>query len=275
MNEANQIPADKADQAYEMKTEILIDPNNPTAPGIQWTGFVDANGDLIKKEDGNPLTAEDLKVSDDPDHPVTAEDVKKNLALLRENGQLTPEYEFYNGGVLFSNLSDGDDPTGITAGNISGAHKWALGEVRILQSVEPEYIDPDTGEKHEHTTANDNIAHMITLMNQQMNFLAKGYDDPKTQTDSVSDQPFFKGTFQEMFTNISGTLAHDTEINTALYTNYNLNALNLDNDRSSVSGVDLNEEATSIMQFQKSFAAACQLLTTIDSMLDKLINGTL
>ena len=78
-----------------------------------------------------------------------------------------------------------------------------------------------------------------------------------------------------MFTNISGTLAHDTEINTALYTNYNLNALNLDNDRSSVSGVDLNEEATSIMQFQKSFAAACQLLTTIDSMLDKLINGTL
>ena len=275
MNEANQIPADKADQAYEMKTEILIDPNNPTAPGIQWTGFVDANGDLIKKEDGNPLTAEDLKVSDDPDHPVTAEDVKKNLALLRENGQLTPEYEFYNGGVLFSNLSDGDDPTGITAGNISVAHKWALGEVRILQSVEPEYIDPDTGEKHEHTTANDNIAHMITLMNQQMNFLAKGYDDPKTQTDSVSDQPFFKGTFQEMFTNISGTLAHDTEINTALYTNYNLNALNLDNDRSSVSGVDLNEEATSIMQFQKSFAAACQLLTTIDSMLDKLINGTL
>ena len=274
MNEANQIPADKADQAYEMKTEILIDPNNPTAPGIQWTGFVDANGDLIKKEDGNPLTAEDLKVSDDPDHPVTAEDVKKNLALLRENGQLTPEYEFYNGGVLFSNLSDGDDPTGITAGNISVAHKWALGEVRILQSVEPEYIDAD-GNKHEHTTANDNIAHMITLMNQQMNFLAKGYDDPKTQTDSVSDQPFFKGTFQEMFTNISGTLAHDTEINTALYTNYNLNALNLDNDRSSVSGVDLNEEATSIMQFQKSFAAACQLLTTIDSMLDKLINGTL
>ena len=196
------------------------------------------------------------------------------LKQLRANGKLTPEYEFYNGGILFSNHSDSDDPTGITAANLSVAHKWALGEVRILQSVEPEYIDAD-GNKHEHTTANDNIAHMITLMNQQMNFLAKGYDDPKTQTDSVSDQPFFKGTFQEMFTNISGTLAHDTEINTALYTNYNLNALNLDNDRSSVSGVDLNEEATSIMQFQKSFAAACQLLTTIDSMLDKLINGTL
>ena len=38
--------------------------------------------------------------------------------------------------------------------------------------------------------------------------------------------------------------------------------------------VDLNEEATSMMQFSKSYSAACRLLTTIDSMLDTLINGT-
>ena len=39
--------------------------------------------------------------------------------------------------------------------------------------------------------------------------------------------------------------------------------------------MDLNEEATSMMQFSKSYAAACKLLTTLDSMLDKLINGTI
>lgn len=278
MNEANQIPLDKAAQAYQQGTLT----NAGTGGNVTASGFLTADGKSIITKDGkelqqpdggNALTAKDLEL---PENPTQADIDRVNgyLKQLRANGKLTPEYEFYNGGILFSNHSDSDDPTGITAANLSVAHKWALGEVRILQSVEPEYIDAD-GNKHEHTTANDNIAHMITLMNQQMNFLAKGYDDPKTQTDSVSDQPFFKGTFQEMFTNISGTLAHDTEINTALYTNYNLNALNLDNDRSSVSGVDLNEEATSIMQFQKSFAAACQLLTTIDSMLDKLINGTL
>jgi len=278
MNEANQIPLDKAAQAYQQGTLT----NAGAGGNVTASGFLTADGKSIITKDGkeleqpdggNALTAKDLEL---PENPTQADIDRVNgyLKQLRANGKLTPEYEFYNGGILFSNHSDSDDPTGITAANLSVAHKWALGEVRILQSVEPEYIDAD-GNKHEHTTANDNIAHMITLMNQQMNFLAKGYDDPKTQTDSVSDQPFFKGTFQEMFTNISGTLAHDTEINTALYTNYNLNALNLDNDRSSVSGVDLNEEATSIMQFQKSFAAACQLLTTIDSMLDKLINGTL
>ena len=30
-----------------------------------------------------------------------------------------------------------------------------------------------------------------------------------------------------------------------------------------------------MMMYQKSYAAACQLMTTLDSMLDKLINGTL
>ena len=37
----------------------------------------------------------------------------------------------------------------------------------------------------------------------------------------------------------------------------------------------LNDEATNMMVFQKSYAAACQLMTTLDSMLDKLINGTI
>ena len=59
-----------------------------------------------------------------------------------------------------------------------------------------------------------------------------------------------------------------------MYEAYTLTSLDLDNQRSSVSGVDLNEEATSMMQFSKSYSAACRLLTTIDSMLDKLINGT-
>ena len=66
----------------------------------------------------------------------------------------------------------------------------------------------------------------------------------------------------------------DTNITNARNVNYSVTSLDLDNQRSSVSGVDLNEEATSMMQFQKSYSAACRLLTTMDSMLDKLINGT-
>ena len=53
-----------------------------------------------------------------------------------------------------------------------------------------------------------------------------------------------------------------------------LSTLDLENSRQSISGVDLNDEATSMMMFQKSYAASCQLMTTLDSMLDKLINDT-
>ena len=45
-------------------------------------------------------------------------------------------------------------------------------------------------------------------------------------------------------------------------------------DRDSVSSVDFNDEAMNLMMYSKSYNAACRLMTTIDSVLDKLINGT-
>ena len=77
-----------------------------------------------------------------------------------------------------------------------------------------------------------------------------------------------------MYTTIEGILGTEQNITGGKMDNYQLMTLNLENDRQSVSGVDLNDEATNMMQFSKSYAAACRLLTTIDSMLDKLINGT-
>lgn len=191
------------------------------------------------------------------------------LAALRGKGVLKPEYNYYNGGVLFSNRSNGNDPTNITAKNISIAYSWSRGEVRVLQTKQPNYVDPDTGEIQTNTTANDNLLHMLAKFDEKLTYEAKD-----VQADANSEGPFFKGTFQEMYTAISGTLGDDGMETNARYKTYDLSALDLDNQRSSVSGVDLNEEATNMMQFSKSYSAACRLLTTLDSMLDKLINGT-
>jgi flagellar hook-associated protein 1 FlgK len=141
--------------------------------------------------------------------------------------------------------------------------------VRVLQTKEPNYVDPDTGEIQTNTTANDNLLHMLAKFDEKLTYEAKD-----VQADANSEGPFFKGTFQEMYTAISGTLGDDGMETNARYKTYDLSALDLDNQRSSVSGVDLNEEATNMMQFSKSYSAACRLLTTLDSMLDKLINGT-
>ena len=215
------------------------------------TVFVDTAGDRLQ----TPKDPEDYNADE--------------LAALRGKGVLKPEYNYYNGGVLFSNRSNGNDPTNITAKNISISYAWSRGEVRVLQTKQPNYVDPDTGEIQTNTTANDNLLHMLAKFDEKLTYEAKD-----VQADANSEGPFFKGTFQEMYTAISGTLGGDGMETNARYKTHDLSALDLDNQRSSVSGVDLNEEATNMMQFSKSYSAACRLLTTLDSMLDKLINGT-
>lgn len=44
--------------------------------------------------------------------------------------------------------------------------------------------------------------------------------------------------------------------------------------RSSTSGVDWNEELTNMIMFQQGYSACSRCLTTMDEMLDKLINST-
>lgn len=39
-------------------------------------------------------------------------------------------------------------------------------------------------------------------------------------------------------------------------------------------GVDLNDEATSLMTYQKAYTAACRLMTVLEEALDSLINRT-
>ena len=44
--------------------------------------------------------------------------------------------------------------------------------------------------------------------------------------------------------------------------------------RKSTSGVNWDEELTNMLTFQKGYSASSRVLTTMDEMLDKLINGT-
>ena len=185
---------------------------------------------------------------------------------------MNTEYAYYNGGVLFSNNGDGDDTTNITAANITISKSWSVGEVRILNSKKPDTVitGPDGEITMSHSTANDNIAHMVNLMGQKLDYLPKDADP-----NAASDTRYFNGTFQERFADMGVILAVDQQTTTTLYNSYTIKSLNLENDRQSVAGVDLNDEATNMMTFQKSYSAACQLMTTLDSMLERLINGTL
>ena len=48
----------------------------------------------------------------------------------------------------------------------------------------------------------------------------------------------------------------------------------VDASREATSGVNLDEEMTNLLTYQRGYEAAGRVLTTIDSMLDQLINRT-
>ena len=109
---------------------------------------------------------------------------------------------------------------------------------------------------------------MVALFTTKMDYL------PSAVEPDSSDIPLFNGTFGEMWDNIGSVLGHDMKGTSTLLDNYYAASVTLDTSRDSVSGVDLNDEAMNLMQYSKSYNAACRLMTTLDSVLDKLINGT-
>ena len=275
-NKENQLPASTV---YKNDGINFFDADGNTLK------YTDANGQLqditldmvtrvVTDKDGKPVLGDDGQplrepLSESLNKPEEIALAAECLNILRQKGEKVDGYGYYQGGVLFSNRGDNDDPTGITAANISVSDSWDNHSVRILNTKEKSKVSAETGEMS-HTTARDNISHFISLFDQKMDYLASESRENAT----LSDLPVHKGSFREVFTAISGTLGNDKQAIAGKVENYTVSALSLENNRQSVSGVDLNEEATSMMQFSKSYSAACRLLTTIDSMLDTLINGT-
>ena len=175
--------------------------------------------------------------------------------------QLKPEYSEYNGGVLLSNHSNSNDDTGITAANISISRNWASGSFRVLRSTEP---NPPS-------TAKDNLTHICNVLN--------GYHEFHTNIEGVyekadSSEAFFTGTFQSMLTDhVVAHLASDQRNANTMLNNRTASADEVYVNRDGVMGVDLNDEASNLMMYQQSYAAACRLMTAFDEMIDRLVNG--
>lgn len=265
---------------FPLDVAELKDADGNPLPGAVSEPLLDEEGNPLVDEEGNPLMS-------DPVTFLSSEQIAENLdalqkkwdaanadllackQALQDTGLKDPLYEYYDGGVLFSNGGNNNDPSNITASNISIAVDWAEGPVRVLRSKQPDFYDKD-GNVIPNSSRFDNITDIIERYDKQLDYFAQ-----EIQPDAEQPQAMFHGSFREVFTAISAKLGVDGSATTGKVMSYELMTLDLENDRQSVSGVDLNEEATSMMQFSKSYAAACKLLTTLDSMLDKLINGTI
>ena len=167
------------------------------------------------------------------------------------------------GGVLFSNLNSGDDTTDIRAINISVSQSWSNRDVQLVPKFEV-LFNGDV----DNSTDNINANHMV-------NMIEKGllYNPKDLVPDAVSDK-LFEGNFNDMFSNINLVLSKDTRSNNLDTNLYYTQRVEIEYAREGVSGVDLNDEAMNLMQFQKAYSAACRLMTVVDEALDRLINNS-
>lgn len=76
------------------------------------------------------------------------------------------------------------------------------------------------------------------------------------------------------YSSFIGGLGVQAQSATRLATNQTALVKQVLNWRSSVSGVSMDEEMTNMIKFQKGYNASARVMTTMDEMLDKLINGT-
>ena len=162
-------------------------------------------------------------------------------------------------GNLFSVGSDTNDTTdakgqGITAANISVSKGWREGSISMIPSRDPGASSGDTS----------NLAAFLSLFEKKVKF------DPKTLVGDAVGSPY-EGTFEDMLLHIQSTLAEDQMSTSSVYNNYAITANEIYTDRNSLSGVNLNDEATNLMVYQKAYTAACRLMTTLDEALDSLL----
>lgn len=162
-----------------------------------------------------------------------------------------------------ANLFESNDPNNqnITASNISISKGWLDGSIKITTSVDPAAGSGD----------NSNVLNMIQGLNKNHDFVALDKNGNPIQ-DNGQDRKFFTGSFEGMFTNMNAILGADMSATNTLLNNYSIAANERAVARDNVSTVDLNEEGINLVQYQKSFAAACRVMTTLDEMLDSVLS---
>lgn len=230
----------KAGLTDQEKQDILNDPDKNPNGHATWKEYMDYHG-ANDPETKVTLTA----------HPENVDDQGNQLGVKL-------------GGVLFSNSNKGDDPSDITAANIDVSHSWSTGDLKII----PTFIRLHDG-TISNTTKQENIGHMISKVDEPLLYNPQDLVGEK----GVSTK-LFKGSFNDMFNNMGSVLGNDQRItNVQLNTEYT-RLVEIDTSRDGVSGVDLNDEAMNMMQFQKAYSAACRLMTAIDEAIDRLINNT-
>ncbi len=160
------------------------------------------------------------------------------------------------------------DPTlPMSASNIKISDAWMKGEISINKTFE------EGPGGTENSTGYENVLAMINMLSTDRLTFTKDIIDPTTGA-VTSTVTVFEGTIQEAYDNIQNVQAIDRKSSSTLLENSMIILNQIQDTKDSVSSVSQDEEVMDLMRYQQSYNAASRLMTTLDEILDKLINST-
>ena len=262
----------KITDAKEPITGVVPNPSNVDVSDLLGNGVLKGNIDMLNK----------AEIFDDPTTDVRGigyyrglfdSFVNKLATVMNDlnadkdaDGNITVRHDLFT-------TSDGSGK--ITASNIKISDDWMNGKV-TLKREQKEGIGGT-----QNSTQYDNILMMVnalssdklTFTNTKPLFNADG----TPVLDGEGNQVFetvFQGTIQGCYNNIQNIQAIERAASSSMLKNH-MTVLNQVADaKDAVSGVNQDEEVMDLMRYQQSYNAASRMMTTMDEILDKLINST-
>lgn len=157
----------------------------------------------------------------------------------------------------------------ITAGNIRVSDSWEqdptmIGKVRRQ--------DPLTGMyEYGYDEVKDEVTGKVTLQNTNVLYLISQFDNHDIKFGTAHD---FEGSVNEYIAFISNRLGQTIEYENSRNETAQYTVDSLLDARDDVSAVSMDEEGINMLNYQKWYNASSRVVTTLDDLLDKLINGT-
>lgn len=232
-----------------------------------------------------------------------------NIANTLANGDVTitiPKGSVIPEGTVLKDATTGDDITfsnangnrtldadmTVTVKGLNGLHKLGyLPGVKPATAAGDFFVASDGGTI---SAANiqlssdiaDNPALIATSMrtdgspetvvsgNKSLALLMAGLKSSKFTMTGSSNNTVKSGTLDDYFQSLVGKLGVQAQSAETQVTNQQLLVDQADSNRQSVSGVSLDEEMADLLKFQHAYTSSARFMTTMDELLDKLINGT-
>ena len=131
-----------------------------------------------------------------------------------------------------------------------------------------------------YTTASKDVTYTVSDTNgtadgSNATLMSALFNSTKANTvDTTSSRSIGDVSLENYYNAAMSTLGVDSEAMTSSVSSQTDVMTQITNWRSSTSGVNWNEELTNMIKFQQGYSACSRCLTTMDEMLDKLINST-